>query len=103
MHENAGKIDMKEMMMQYGYFGVCFYLVFILLMTFIVLNMFFTIMGDAFSITKEKISKEKNQYELVAFISTLICVSTCQLASRCSDAIIFKNLLSQTHKVNKKT
>ncbi|XP_047736408.1 polycystic kidney disease protein 1-like 2 [Hyalella azteca] len=67
-----GSIDMKEMLHQNGYFGVIFYLVFILLMSFIVLNMFFSIMGEAFASTKEEIAKEKNQYELLAFMTGLV-------------------------------
>ncbi|XP_068248147.1 uncharacterized protein [Palaemon carinicauda] len=67
-----GDIDMVYMKDHYGWFGVSFYFVFIFVMTFIVLNMFFTILGDAFSVTKEEIANEKNQYELLNFVTGLV-------------------------------
>ncbi|XP_066966747.1 polycystin-2-like protein 1 [Macrobrachium rosenbergii] len=67
-----GDIDLVYMRDQYGWFGVSFYFTFIFVMTFIVLNMFFTILGDAFSVTKEEIATEKNQYELLNFITGLV-------------------------------
>ncbi|XP_064111521.1 uncharacterized protein LOC135219016 [Macrobrachium nipponense] len=67
-----GDIDLVYMRDQYGWFGVSFYFTFIFVMTFIVLNMFFTIVGDAFSVTKEEVANEKNQYELLNFITGLV-------------------------------
>ena len=70
----SGDIDLSYMMNHYGWYGVIFYLTFIMVMTFIVLNMFFTIMGEAFTITREEIANETNKYELLDFVVGLVKV-----------------------------
>ena len=70
----AGDIDFVAMQENYGLFGVIFYFIFIYVMIFIVMNMFFTIMGDAFAKTKEQIAIEGNQYEILGFILSLVKV-----------------------------
>ena len=67
-----GDLDMNRMRELHGLFGVAFYIVFICLMMFIVLNMFFSIMGDAFSTVKEKLKTEPNEYEMLDFIMGII-------------------------------
>ena len=72
---SAGDIDFDTMYEAHGGFGVCFYLAFVLIMTFIVLNMFLAILGDSFTEVKEELKEAKNQYELLDFCKGIVMVS----------------------------
>ena len=65
----------------HGGFGVCFYLFFVLVMTFIVLNMFLAILGDSFTDVKEELKDAKNQYELLDFCKGIVMVRAEDLTS----------------------
>ncbi|KAF0304797.1 Polycystin-2 [Amphibalanus amphitrite] len=67
-----GDIDFETMYETHGGLGVCFYLAFVLIMTFIVLNMFLAILGDSFTDVKQELKEARNQYELLDFCKGIV-------------------------------
>ncbi|XP_037076846.1 polycystic kidney disease 2-like 2 protein [Pollicipes pollicipes] len=67
-----GDIDFDTMYAEHGSLGICFYLVFVTIMTFIVLNMFLAILGDSFTEVKEELKGARNQYELLDFCKGIV-------------------------------
>ena len=84
----SGDIDFETMYDTHGGFGVCFYLAFVLIMTFIVLNMFLAILGDSFTDVKEELKDAKNQYELLDFCKGIVMVGDAGTMRLTDDIIL---------------
>jgi hypothetical protein len=74
-----GNIDFNEMSNQKGAFGLTFYFIYISLMTFLVLNIFYSILGDAFTTTQAELKSAQHTYELLDFIKSILKVSVIHL------------------------
>merc|ERR1719474_112001 len=67
-----GDLDFSTMNEINGNIGTIYYFIFTSVMTFIVMNFFFTILGDGFAQTQEQIRQLHNQYEILEFLRRLI-------------------------------
>ena len=69
-----------------GSVGTIYYFVFTSVMTFIVMNFFFTILGDGFAQTQQEIQELHNQYEIMTFLKGLFYVNI--LNNECCPTLI---------------
>lgn len=70
-----GDLDFSTMGEINGSIGTIYYFIFTTVMTFIVMNFFFTILGDGFAQTQEQLHQLHNQYEILAFLKGLLYVN----------------------------
>ena len=64
-----------------GSIGTIYYFVFTSVMTFIVMNFFFTILGDGFAQTQQEIQQLHNQYEIMTFLKGMLYVNVPSVES----------------------
>ena len=69
-----GDLDFSTMGDVNGTIGTIYYFIFTSVMTFIVMNFFFTILGDGFAQTQEQLKELHNQYEILSFLKGLLYV-----------------------------
>lgn len=64
----ADKFDYASIEGADSFFGPVFFLVYMVVVSFILINMFLSIIMETFTVVKQDLTKQDNEYEIVEFI-----------------------------------
>lgn len=67
---SLGSFEFHAITSRYRVFGPIYFFVFFLFVTFVLMNMFVTILNEAFSKVQSDVKRQQNEYELVEFVWT---------------------------------
>ena len=69
-----GQIDFGAMYDAKGGYGLIFYFIYTILMTFLVMNMFVSILDDSFHQTQEELRQQQTTYDILEYLKVTILV-----------------------------
>lgn len=67
---SLGSFDFDAVTSNYRVLGPIYFFFFFLFVTFVLMNMFVTILNEAFTKVQSDVRRQKNQYEIVSFVWT---------------------------------
>jgi hypothetical protein len=77
-----GQIDFGAMYDAKGGYGLIFYFIYTVLMTFLVMNMFVSILDDSFHRTQEELREQETTYDILEYIKAILWVRGRKSVSR---------------------